>query len=590
MEPSEIGDWFESQFDQINHAASSTTGPDYLLMERTISDKPLYFLTLSDTQEHIQVVYGLAKVPTPHQMADQPQVTAFFAPRKVEVPSTMYLDLNDSTKTEEMFYPTLEQIEAAVSADPTIKLIPIDEATMAKATLPALTPIPAQWAKELDQKLMTPLQTIRWLNSKVSGWEAGDVTKLKPFQQWLHAACTRLVNGNEAIGSALQQQWRLFTFKTDEGFKWASKRLDIITSPWQKTANASQAIHVPASNQWMNQLLQILSQQSTIMSSLAMPIPNGGIAGVQSHNTSSPTIMFTESQMARLLGWCGLKWTEQHLLLPLWNKLLAETDNVSKLTYLQMKFSAQATGDPDLDYQITEQIIKDLSKLYLGRGMDYDYETCHHGMTPFCIIPLSIEAHRERESEERARAMATQTTVSDHQKKRKFVPKLALKYDALKMLLKCWRFWLQETVGRKSIIYIRVKMLEEAYIKHYMHVRYLEPETILSIIWTLFLDARCFFGTSISKAQLQDPMGIRPDSPSILGVVQSMKAGFIGRRDDIPWEWRKEYIVREKGGPNQTNQGTLTGYSSQTGNNGRRQRGGTQELRGRLHLRIQQTL
>ena len=227
-----------------------------------------------------------------------------------------------------------------------------------------------------------------------------------------------------------------------------------------------------------------------------------------------------------------------------------------------MKFSAQATGDPDLDYQITEQIVKDLSKLYLERGMDYDYETCHHGMTPFCIIPLSIEAYQERESEERARAMATQTIVSDHQKKRKFVPKLALKYDALKMLLKCWRFWLQETVGKKSIIYIRVKMLEEAYIKHYMHVRYLEPETILSIIWTLFLDARCFFGTSISKAQLQDPTGIRPDSPSILGVVQSMKAGFIGRRDDIPWEWRKEYIVREKGGPNQTNQGTPTGYSS----------------------------
>ena len=155
--------------------------------------------------------------------------------------------------------------------------------------------------------------------------------------------------------------------------------------------------------------------------------------------------------------------------------------------------------------------------------------------------------------------------------------------DAIKILA----FWLQETVGKKSIIYIRVKILEEAYIKHYMHVRYLEPETILSIIWTLFLDARCFFGTSISKAQLQDPTGIRPDSPSILGVVQSMKAGFIGRRDDIPWEWRKEYIVREKGGPNQTNQGTLTGYSSQTGNNGGCQRGGTQELRGRLHPRIQ---
>ena len=69
--------------------------------------------------------------------------------------------------------------------------------------------------------------------------------------------------------------------------------------------------------------------------------------------------------------------------------------------------------------------------------MDYDYKTCHHGMTPFSIIPLATAAHRERESEERARAMATTTMVQDHRKKRKFVPKLVLKYPALKILLKC---------------------------------------------------------------------------------------------------------------------------------------------------------
>jgi hypothetical protein len=591
LEPKEIGEWFEQQFNQITHADTSQTGADYLLMERTITDTALYFLMMSDTQEHLQVVYGLAKVPTSHQMADQPQVTAFFAPRKVEVPSTMYIGVDEATKTEEMFFPTLEQVEAAIAADPTIKLVKIDEGTMSKAVLPALMPIPKQWADELDQKLMNPMQALRWFNRKISGWDEVDTTKLQPFKNWIHAACTRLVNGNEAMGSAVQQNWRLFTFKTNEGFKWASKRLDVITSPWAKVSSTAPEGPSPPNSQWMNQLLQILSQQSTIMASLSLPTNRTGPAGPPTFNTAKPTNTFSENQMARLLGWCGLKWTEQHLLPPLWNELLAETDSVSKLTYLQMKFSAQSTGDPDLAYQITEQIVKDLSKLYLGRGMDYDYETCHHGMSPFCIVPLSIAAHRERESEERARAMATQTTVSDHRKKRKYVPKIALTFDALRMFLKCWRFWLHETMGERSIKYIRVKMLEEAYIKHYMHVKYLDPETILSIIWTLFLDARCFYGVAISKAQLMDPDGIRPESPSILGLVQSMQAGFIGRRDDIPWEWRKEYLQRDKGGlSNGNTNGTPNGYPSSNSTNGGRQRGGAGEMRGRLHPRIQQTL
>jgi len=227
-----------------------------------------------------------------------------------------------------------------------------------------------------------------------------------------------------------------------------------------------------------------------------------------------------------------------------------------------MKFSAQVTGDPDLSYQITEQIVKDLAKLHLGRGLDYDYKTCHHGMTPFSIIPLSQEAHRERESEERARAQATQTTVQDHRKKRKYVPKLVLTYEALRMLMKCWRFWLLELLGERSKYAKRVKKLEQTFLKHYMHVQYLDPETILSILWTLFLDARIFFGTAVSKANLQDPRGIRPDCPSMNGLIENMRGSFIGRRDNIPWEWRREYLQNR---PNNPTSGQPSDPSHQNG-------------------------
>ena len=108
-----------------------------------------------------------------------------------------------------------------------------------------------------------------------------------------------------------------------------------------------------------------------------------------------------------------------------------------KLSFLQNKFSPSTTKDPDLNFQITEQIVKDFSTLYLGRGNHYDYDTCHHGMSPFAIIPLSADAHREREAEETALALASQTTTTDHKKKRKYIPKLILEFNPLRLFLKC---------------------------------------------------------------------------------------------------------------------------------------------------------
>ena len=93
--------------------------------------------------------------------------------------------------------------------------------------------------------------------------------------------------------------------------------------------------------------------------------------------------------MARILGWCGLSWTEQEKIPPLWHRLFAEPDSWSKLALLQMYFSPQKTKDPDLQFQVTDQIAKDFAKLYLGRGLDLSFNTCHHSMSPFVIIPLS---------------------------------------------------------------------------------------------------------------------------------------------------------------------------------------------------------
>ena len=97
--------------------------------------------------------------------------------------------------------------------------------------------------------------------------------------------------------------------------------------------------------------------------------------------------------------------------------------------------------DPDVIFQKTEQMVKDLSKLHLVRGVDLNCDTSHHGFTPTSIILLTVDAHKEREQEERARAMKTNTTVVDHRKSEKHVPVLDLTLKSMRTFLKCWTFW-----------------------------------------------------------------------------------------------------------------------------------------------------
>jgi len=109
-----------------------------------------------------------------------------------------------------------------------------------------------------------------------------------------------------------------------------------------------------------------------------------------------------------------------------------------------MHFSPQKTKDPDLQFQVTDQIAKDFAKLHLGQGLDLSFNTYHHGMSPFAIIPLSQEVHRKREVNERAIELATSTTLEDYKEKKKFIPMLDLTFLSLRILLKCLLYWLME--------------------------------------------------------------------------------------------------------------------------------------------------
>ena len=58
-------------------------------------------------------------------------------------------------------------------------------------------------------------------------------------------------------------------------------------------------------------------------------------------------------------------------------------------------------------------------------------------------------------------------------------------------------------------------MLENVFIEYYMLVGWVELEVLLSILWTVFYNARMFMGVACIKADLLDPRDIRPRIQSI---------------------------------------------------------------------------
>ena len=46
-------------------------------------------------------------------------------------------------------------------------------------------------------------------------------------------------------------------------------------------------------------------------------------------------------------------------------------------------------------FQATEQMAKDLSKLYLGRGIDLNHDAIYHGFTLISITLLTLGVRRE---------------------------------------------------------------------------------------------------------------------------------------------------------------------------------------------------
>jgi len=119
------------------------------------------------------------------------------------------------------------------------------------------------------------------------------------------------------------------------------------------------------------------------------------IGGVVGNNGT-----LSEYEIVKLLPFYGLKWQEQHKIPKFGHRFKACRDKEAKLNFLQTRYSYESTNDVDINIQVTDQLVKDFSKLNFGREPDVSFEKCNKGITPFSFIPLEEKEAKKRELEE----------------------------------------------------------------------------------------------------------------------------------------------------------------------------------------------
>ena len=79
----ELGEWVQEKFQRATAGNETIWAANqmHLVTDRTNDNEHQTLLTTSDTGGCIQVIYGLAKLPTNYQMVDDTQIIACFAPR-----------------------------------------------------------------------------------------------------------------------------------------------------------------------------------------------------------------------------------------------------------------------------------------------------------------------------------------------------------------------------------------------------------------------------------------------------------------------------------------------------------------------------
>jgi hypothetical protein len=378
--------------------------------------------------------------------------------------------------------------------------------TAANATqLARLCPIPHAWAAYfLDSK--SPFEAWKMGCELTATLDTADERdRVLALGNWLRAACVKrgLAAGDRRF-SCLDTNWAALA-PDARVVRWAANRL----APYKK-------LQPPATT--------------------GVPLPTGlaSVAMAASAAVAASTTKdYTPLEIQKIQAGCSLTPDIYDAELPeIFSRMLEEGRTKVRTQALMRELLMPDEEDMFNAVQVlvSEDMAKDFKDLDFGYNGDTSYATCHRGISPFMVIPVSLaQASQRRRMADRYARVGGNLTLDDVTSSESVPDTTPRTYREMMDVMKNYCFFLQRLLGARCSHFLETRAITRILGRKRREFESITSRQVATVLWHVFMDARQFFSTTV------DITGALPESN--LRVARGMiETTMIPEQMNVPYQ------------------------------------------------------
>jgi hypothetical protein len=414
-------------------------------------------------------------------------------------------DLIASFAIKQLAVPTEAEIVAYFSGQGAGHLLNPVALTLANGTqLSRLCPIPLAWAAYfLDSKspyeaLRTGLQLIATLDT------ADERDRALPLASWLQTACVK------------------------RGLGAGDRRFSCLNTDWAALAPDAKVIR------WAANRLAPFRKASPTLPTVPTTLPGISITGMAAGAATAAlaTKVYTPLEIQKIQAACSLAPAIYDSELPeIFVRMLEEGRTKVRTQALMRELLSPDEDDMfnAVHILVTEEMAKDFKDLNFGFNGDTSYTSCHRGISPFMVIPVSMtQASQRQRAAERFARVGANLTLADVTGAETIPDATPRNYRELMDVLKCYCFFLQRMHGARCHHFRETRAITRILGRQRQAFEGMTARQVATILWHVFMDARVYYSTLI------DLSGSLPDSN--LRVLRGMlETTMIPEQVNVPY-------------------------------------------------------
>jgi hypothetical protein len=213
---------------------------------------------------------------------------------------------------------------------------------------------------------------------------------------------------------------------------------------------------------------------------------------------------YTALEHDKIRGACSLSVAEYAVGAPsIFAEILTEGRTTEKVqAVLQVRLKPDPESDHPVAIYVSREMAKDMKELNFGYGGDKDYESCHRGISPFAVIPVSAASASARRRAQQRLSQVSFMTSADARELETAPSSCPTTYDALQRVLLAYTTFLKTIFKGGCLHFIEVLAIRRVLSRKVNEYAGMAPADVAGLLWAIFCDARDFFSVPATQTDV----------------------------------------------------------------------------------------